>query len=199
MTGQRMAPHTPQESPQVKTKCFRVGSTRLYAPMVPLAPHPCVRWWNTEEMSLKLTRLCLHSLRGGSSRQKPSYPVGAGVLTRPAALPKTTHPGGVDTNEQGVVFHPLNGSGAKGTTSRSNASRRKQKGYPKVPHPRDTIAVQIQRLVVPHLPKISTGLPFLFRSPEPLFLLHAKEKVVLAPAGQADKQPLPGRQKTNAK
>ena len=43
LTGQRMAPHTPQESPQVKTRCFRVGSTRLYAPMVPLAPHPCVR------------------------------------------------------------------------------------------------------------------------------------------------------------
>ena len=61
----------------------------------------------------------------------------------------------------------------------------KIEGYPKVPHPRDTIAVQIQRPVVPHLPKISTGLPFLFRSPEPLFLLLTKEKVVLAPAGQA--------------
>ncbi len=66
MTGQRMAPHTPQESPQVKTKCFRVGSTRLYAPTVPLAPHPCVCWWNTEEIPLKLARLCLHSLRGSS-------------------------------------------------------------------------------------------------------------------------------------
>ena len=66
LSGQRMAPHTPQESPKVKTRCFRVGSTRLYAPMVPLAPHPCVRWWNTKEITLKLTRLCLHSL-GGSS------------------------------------------------------------------------------------------------------------------------------------
>ena len=37
------------------------------------------------------------------------------------------HPGGVDINEQGAVFHPLNGSGAKGTTGRSNAGRRKQK------------------------------------------------------------------------
>ena len=42
----------------------------------------------------------------------------------------------MDINEQGAVFHPLNGSGAKGTTGRSNASRRKQKerilpkGYP---------------------------------------------------------------------
>ena len=53
LPGQRMAPHTPEESPQVKTMCFRIGSTRLYAPMVPLAPHPCVRWWNTEEMSLE--------------------------------------------------------------------------------------------------------------------------------------------------
>ena len=89
LTGQRMAPHAPQESPKGKTKCVRIGSCRLYAPMVPLAPHPCVRWWNTEEMSLKLTRLYLHSLKGGSSHQKPSHPVGAGVLTRP---PLSQHP-----------------------------------------------------------------------------------------------------------
>ena len=93
MTGQRMAPHTPEESPKVKTMCFRIGSCRLYAPMVPLAPHPCVRWWNTKEITLKLTRLCLHSLRGGSSHQKPSYPVGQmSSPARLASLPKTTHP-----------------------------------------------------------------------------------------------------------
>ena len=128
MPGQRMAPHTPQESPKVKTKCFRVGWCRLYAPMVPLAPHPCVRWWNTEEMQLKLTRLCLHSLRGGSSHQKPSYPVGrVSPPARLASLPKTTRSGGVDSNEQVTVFQPLNGSGAKGTMGRSNPGRRKQK------------------------------------------------------------------------
>ena len=44
LRDQRMAPHTPQESPKVKTKCVRIGSKHLYAPMVPLAPHPCVRW-----------------------------------------------------------------------------------------------------------------------------------------------------------
>ena len=163
LTGQRMAPHTPQESPKVKTKCVRIGSCRLYAPTVPLAPHPCVRWWNTEEMPLKLARLDLHSLKG---------------IRLPTA---TAHPGGVDTNGRGTVFHPLNGSGARGTTGRSNASRRKQKGYPKVPHPRDTIAVQIQRLVVSYHPKISTGLPFLFRSPEPLFLLRCKRKSGFGP------------------
>ena len=80
LPGQRMAPHTPQESPQVKTMCFRIGSCRLYAPMVPLASHPCVRWWNTKKTPLKLTRLDLHSLRGGSTHQKPSYPVGAGSV-----------------------------------------------------------------------------------------------------------------------
>ncbi len=53
LPGQRMAPHTPEESPQVKTKCFRIGSCRFYAPMVPFAPHLCVRWWNTEEMPLE--------------------------------------------------------------------------------------------------------------------------------------------------
>ncbi len=132
LPGQRMAPHTPEESPQVKTKCFRIGSYRLYAPMVPLAPHPCVRWWNTEEMSLEWTRLGLHSLRGGSSHQKPSYPVGQmSSPARLASLPKTTHPGGVDTNGRGTVFHPLNGSGARGTTGRSNAGHRKQKNTSK--------------------------------------------------------------------
>ena len=73
LPGQRMAPHTPQESPKVKTRWVRIGSYRLYAPMVPLALYPCVRWWNTKEITLKLTRLCLHSLRGGSSYQKPSH------------------------------------------------------------------------------------------------------------------------------
>ena len=95
---------------------------------------------------------------------------------RLASLPKTTHPGGVDTNGRGTVFHPLNGSGARRITGRSNASRRKQEGYPKVPHPRDTITAQIQRPVVPYLSIIFTGLPFLFRSPEPLFLLLGKRK-----------------------
>ena len=107
LQGQRMAPHTPQESPQVKTKCVRIGSTRLYAPMVPLAPHPCVRWWNTKMMPLKLPRLGLHSLKGGLS---------TGYYH---------HPGGVDTNGRGTVFHPLNDSDAKGATGRSNAGRRK--------------------------------------------------------------------------
>ena len=118
----RIASRALQEKSQVKTKCIGVGLTRLYAPMVPLAPHPCVHWWNTEEMSLKSTRLGLHSLRGGS-------PTGY-----------YHHPGGVDTNEQVTVFHPLNGSGAKGTTGRSNAGRRKQEGYPKVFYPRDNQA-----------------------------------------------------------
>ena len=182
----RIASRALQEKSQVKTKCVRVGSTRLYAPMVPLAPHPCVRWWNTKEMSLKLTRLGLHSLKGGSSHQKPFYPVGQmSSPARLASLPKTTHPGGVDTNGRGTVFHPLNGSGAKGTTGRSNASRRKQKGYPKGFYPRDTITAQHQRPVVPSPVIISTGLPFLFRSPEPLFLLLSKRKSGFGPAGQA--------------
>ena len=46
---------------------------------------------------------------------------------RSASLPKATHPGGVNDSEQVTVFHPLNGSGARGTTGRSNPGRRKQK------------------------------------------------------------------------
>ena len=147
----RIASRTLQEKSQVKTKCFRIGLTRLYAPMVPLAPPPCVRWWNTEEITLKLTRLCLHSLKGG-------LPTGY-----------HHHPGGVDINGQGAVFHPLNGSDAKGATGRSNAGRRKQEGYPKGFYPRDNQAGLGLCPVVSYLPIISTGLPFLFRSPEPLF------------------------------
>ena len=67
----RIASRALQEKSQVKTKCVRVGSTRLYAPMVPLAPHPCIRWWNTEEILLKLTRLDPHSLKGGSPNELP--------------------------------------------------------------------------------------------------------------------------------
>ncbi len=74
-------------------------------------------------------------LEGWFLSSKTILPRRADVLTRPP-LPTATHQGGVDINEQGAVFHPLNGSGAKGTTGRSNASRRKQKerilpkGYP---------------------------------------------------------------------
>ena len=50
------------------------------------------------------------------------------MVPLPAA---TTTQGGVDINEQGAVFHPLNGSGARGTTGRSNPRRRKQKDSPK--------------------------------------------------------------------
>ena len=171
LTGQRMAPHTPQESPKVKTMCFRIGSYRLYAPMVPLAPHPCVRWWNTKEITLKLTRLCLHSLKGG-------LPTGY-----------HHHPGGVDTNGQGAVFHPLNGSGARGPTGRSNAGRRKQEGYPKVFYPRGKQAGLGLCTVVTYLTKISTGLPFLFRSPEPLFLLNQKKKRFWPPPGRRINSP----------
>ena len=125
-------------------------------------------------------------LEGRFLSSKTILPVGQmSSPARLASLPKTTRSGGVDTSEQVTVFHPLNGSGAKGTTGRSNASRRKQEGYSKGFYPRDTITAQHQRPVVPSPVIISTGLPFLFRSPEPLFLLPAKEKVVLAPAGQA--------------
>ncbi len=112
--------------------------------------------------------------------------------------PENHPPGGVDTNEQGAVSPPQ-----RQWRKRTHGSLKRRppetEEYPKGFYPRDTITAQHQRPVVPSPVIISTGPPFLFRSPEPLFLLHAKEKVVLAPAGQADKQPLPGRQKTTAR
>ena len=111
-------------------------------------------------------------LEGRFLSSKTILPRRADVRTRLARLfPKTTHPGGVHSNGRGTVFHPLNGSGAKGTTGRSNAGRRPIERYPKGFHPRNNISAQAIYPVVPYLPKIFTGLPFLFRSPEPLFLL----------------------------
>ena len=51
--------------------------------------------------------------------------------TTSATSSENHRPGGVNTNKQVTVFHPLNSSGAKGTTGRSNAGRRKQKDTPK--------------------------------------------------------------------
>ena len=187
MPGQRMAPHTPQESPKVKTKCFRVGWCRLYAPMVPLAPHPCVRWWNTEEMPLKLTRLCLHSLRGGSSHQKPSYPVGrVSPPARLASLPKTTRSGGVDSNEQVTVFQPLNGSGAKGTMGRSNPGRRKQKDTLKS----FTRGISYQHNANARLYRTSSRFPLVY-----LFFFGVQNHFFFCQQKKKWFWPLPGRQK----
>ena len=177
LTGQRMAPHTPEESPQVKTRCVRVGSCRLYAPMVPLAPHPCVRWWNTEESTLKLTRLCLHSLRGSSPTGCCHPPRRRGYQRTRSGIP------------------PPQRQWRKRDHGSFKRKPPETEGYPNVFYPRDPITAQIQRPVVSYLPIISTGLSFLFRSPEPLFLLQAKEKVVLAPAGQAEKQSPAGQAK----
>ena len=142
LTGQRMAPHTPEESPKVKTKCVRSGSCRLYAPMVPLAPHPCVRWWNTEEMPLKLTRLGLHSLRGGFSHQKPSYPVGQmSSPARLASLPKTTHPPrrrGYQRTRSGIP--PTQRQWRKRDHGSLKRRPPETEGYPKVFCPRDNQA-----------------------------------------------------------
>ena len=165
----RIASRTLQEKSQVKTKCFRIGLTRLYAPMVPLAPPPCVRWWNTEEITLKLTRLCLHSLKGG-------LPTGY------------HHPGGVDTNEQGAIFHPLNGSGTKGTTGRSNPGRRKQKDSPKDFTRGTTQQNRSSILLYRTTPKFPPVYLFFFGVQNRFFFCVAKEKVVLAPAGQAKNQ-----------
>ncbi len=164
LTGQRMAPHTPQESPKVKTKCVRIGSCRLYAPMVPLAPHPCVRWWNTKEITLKLTRLGLHSLKGGS-------PTGYYRPLRRRGYQRT-----------GSGIPPTQRQWRKRDHGSLKPTPPKIEGHPKVFRPRNNISAQAIYSVVPHHLKISTGLPFLFRSPEPLFLLLGKRKSGFGPS-----------------
>ena len=185
----RIASRALQEKSQVKTRCVRIGSTRLYAPMVPLAPHPCVRWWNTEEMPLKLTHLGLHSLRGGSSHQKPSHPVGAGVLTRPACFSPENHPPrrrGYQRTGNGIP--PTQRQWRKGDHGSLKPGPPKTEKYPKGFYPRDNQAGLVLCAVVSHLPIISTGLPFLFRSPEPLFLLRCKRKSGFGPSRAGKKQ-----------
>ena len=96
------------------------------------------------------------------------------------------HSGGVDTNGRGTVFHPLNGSDAKkGTTGRSNAGRRKQKDSPKP----FTQGIPKQGWGFVRLYRTSPKFPlvylFFFGVQNRFFFCAAKEKAVLAPAGQA--------------
>ena len=159
----RIASRALQEKSQVKTKCIGVGLTRLYAPVVPLAPHPCVRWWNTEEITLKLTRLDLHSLKGGSPTGCHHHPRRRGYQRTRSGIPPTQ----------------------RQWRKRDHGSLKRRspetEEYPKGFYPRNSISAQVIYPVVPYLPIISTGLPFLFRSPEPLFLLRCKRKSGFGP------------------
>ncbi len=198
LPGQRMAPHTPQESPKVKTRCFRVGSTRLYAPMVPLAPHPCVRWWNTEEMPLKLTRLGLHSLRGGSSHQKPSHPVGAGALTRqPLSRKPPTQAAWIPTNK-GRYSTPSTAVAQKGPrVAQTQAAENRRISQRILPEEQPNKIGPLSCCTAP--PQDFHWSIFSFSESRTAFSFESKEKAVLAPAGQADKQPPVGQAKNNCK
>ena len=104
--------------------------------MVPLAPHPCVRWWNTKEITLKLTRLGLHSLRGGSSHQKPSYPVGQ--MSSPAwlaSLPRTTPPRRRGYQRTGNGIPPTQRQWRKRTHGSFKHRPPETKGIPQSPSP----------------------------------------------------------------
>ena len=61
-----------------------------------------------------------HKRKSGFTR-KEYTPAGQ----HPPTPSENHHPGGVDTNGRGTVFHPLNGSGARGTAGRSNPRRRR--------------------------------------------------------------------------
>ena len=127
-------------------------------------------------MPLKLARLGLHSLKGGSPNELPPL--------RRRGYQRTCY-----------SIPPPQRQWRKRDHGSFKRKPPETEGYPNVFYPRDPITAQIQRPVVSYLPIISTGLSFLFRSPEPLFLLQAKEKVVLAPAGQAEKQSPAGQAK----
>ena len=106
----------------------------------------------------------------------------------------------MDTNGRGTVFHPLNGSDAKkGTTGRSNAGRRKQKDSPKP----FTQGIPKQGWGFVRLYRTSPKFPlvylFFFGVQNRFFFCSAKEKAVLALAGQAEKQSPAGQAKTNCK
>ena len=154
--------------------------------MVPLAPHPCVRWWNTEEMPLKLTRLDLHSLRGGSSHQKPSYPVGQmSSPARPTSSRKPpTKAAWIPTNKERYSTH----------------STAVAQGGPRVAQTQAAEDRRIAQRILPEKQPNKIGPPscctappqdfhwstiFFFGVQNHFFFCSAKEKVVLAPAGQA--------------
>ena len=112
-------------------------------------------------------------------------PVGAGVLTRPRPLSRKPPPRRRKYQRTRSGIPPTQRQWRKRNHGSLKRRPPRIERHPKVFHPRNNISASALYPVVPHHPKISTGLPFLFRSPEPLFLLQAKEKVVLAPAGQA--------------
>ena len=199
MQGQRMAPHTPEESPQVKTKCVRIGSCRLYAPMVPLAPHPCVRWWNTKEITLKLTRLCLHSLRGGFSHQKPSHPRRDGC-PHPPTSPNSHPPRRRGYQRTGSGIPPTQRQWRKRTHGSLKPTPPEPKGIPQSSSPEgyhNSTNLTLGCTVARNYFHRST---FSFSESRTAFSFALqKKKWFWPPLGKRKNNPQPGRQKTNCK
>ena len=117
----------------------------------------------------------------------------------PAALPESNHSGGVNTNEQVTVFHPLNGSGAKGTTGRSNAGRRKQKDTLKS----FTRGISYQYNFNARLYRTSSRFPlvylFFFGVQNRFFFYQQKKKWFWPLLGKRKNNLLLGKQKTTAR
>ena len=108
----------------------------------------------------------------------------------PAALPESNHSGGVNTNEQVTVFHPLNGSGAKGTTGRSNAGRRKQKDTLKS----FTRGISYQYNINARLYRTSSRFPLVY-----LFFFGVQNRFFFCTQKKKWFWPLLGKQKTTAR
>ena len=122
-------------------------------------------------MQLKLACLGLHSLKGGSPNELPPL--------RRRGYQRTCY-----------SIPPPQRQWRKRDHGSLKRRPPKIEGYPKGFYPRNNPTKSVLYPVVPHHPKISTGLPFLFRSPEPLFLLNQKKKWFW---------PQPGRQKIKKK
>ena len=99
LTGQRMAPHSPQESPKVKTVCPKVVSC-VFSPPWFLSPRARAYASGAQkENLLKPRRL---------------YPTQFNAQSFYCA----NHPGGGSVSEEREGYAPFSGSGAKGTTGR---------------------------------------------------------------------------------
>ena len=105
----------------------------------------------------------------------------------------------MNTNEQVTVFHPLNGSGARGTTDRSNAGRRKQKDTLKS----FTRGISYQYNFNARLYRTSSRFPlvylFFFGVQNRFFFYQQKKKWFWPLLGKRKNNLLLGKQKTTAR
>ena len=124
--------------------------------------------------------------------------MGVGVLTRPAALPKTTTQAAwIPTNKERYPTH-LTAVAQKGPrVAQTQAAENRRISQRILPEEQPNKIGPLSCCTAP--PQDFHWSIFSFSESRTAFSFESKEKAVLAPAGQADKQPPVGQAKNNCK